>query len=72
MPREVGDDQHLIAQRRNKQQIDLREDSSHLQSDFAAQSVRLNKVDRRQEPSLPEQVRPRVRNLRLQFAQSSD
>ena len=37
MSREVGDDQHLIAQRRNQQQIHFGEHARHFLGDFAAQ-----------------------------------
>ena len=36
---------------------------------LAPQAIRLHEVDRRQEPRLAEQVRPRIRHLHLQRVQ---
>ena len=67
MAGEVGDGEHLVAQRRHEQQVDLGEDARHLQCDLAAQAVGLHEVDGGEEARLAEQVGPRVGDLHLQL-----
>ena len=67
MAGEVGDGQHLVAQRGHQQQIDLGEDARHLVGDFAAEAVGLDEVDGGEEARLAEDVRPGVGDLRLQL-----
>src|SRR5215831_11219844 len=62
---EIGDDQHLVTQRGHEEQVDFREYARHFLGDLAAQAIGLNEVDCREESRLPEDVWPRVRNLRF-------
>ena len=43
----------------------------HFLGDLAPHAISLYKIDRREESRLPEQVRPRVGNLRLQLAKAA-
>ncbi len=54
----------------DEQQVDLPEDPRHLLRDPAAQAVGLDVVDGREEPRLPEDVRPRVGDLHLQLVEA--
>ena len=63
----VGDGEHLVAQRRHQQQIDLGKHARHFLGHFAAQAIGLNEIHRRQEARFAEQVRPSIGNLYLEL-----
>src|SRR5689334_15427512 len=67
-PGEVGDDQHLVAQRRHQQQVDVRKQTRHLLGDLVAEAIRLHKIDGRQETRLAKNVWPRIGDLHLELA----
>jgi hypothetical protein len=54
MASEIGDGEHLVAERRHQQQVHLGEDACHLNGHFAPQPVGLNEVHCREESSLAE------------------
>src|SRR6266404_3139852 len=69
MPGEVSNREHLIAQRWNEEEINLREHAGHFFRHFAPEAVGLYKVHRGQKPGLTKNVRPRVWNLSFQLIQ---
>src|SRR5439155_13916313 len=68
MPGEIGDDEHLVAQRRHEQQVYIREQSRHLERYLAPEPIGLDEVDRRQESRFAKQVGPGVGNLNFELA----
>src|ERR1700731_1992779 len=64
----VADGELFIAQRRNEQQIHLREDAGHLLRYFAAEAVGLDEIDGGEEARLVEKSGPLVRGLDFELA----
>src|SRR6266849_5118289 len=60
MSGEVGDGEHLVAQRGDQKHIHLREDAGHFHGHFAPQTVTLYEVNSGEEAGLAEQIGPRV------------
>src|SRR5712692_2565782 len=63
----VADGEHLVAERRDEQQIDIGENASHFLTDFAAEAVRLDEVDGGKEAGLTEEVGPGVVGLHFEL-----
>lgn len=63
MAGEVGDGEHLVAEGRDEEEVDLRHDASHLESNHAAEAVGLNEVDCGEKAGLAEGVGPGVGDL---------
>src|SRR5260370_2519801 len=63
----VADGEHFVAQRRNEEQIDLREDTGHFLGDFAAEAVRLDEIHGGEKTRLAKKVGPGVGGLHLEL-----
>src|ERR1019366_7328994 len=68
---EVRDREDLVAERRDEEEVDRREDPRHLLPPLAPQPVGLHVVDRREKPRLPERVRPGVRHLHPELVETA-
>src|SRR5579872_1686619 len=67
MPGEIRDGKYLVAQRRHKQQVHLREDARHFHSNLAAKTVTLHEINCGEKARLAEGVWPCVGYLRLKL-----
>ena len=70
-PVKLRNGEHFVAQRWHQQQIHLGEDARHLLGNFAPEAVGLNKIHRREEAGLAEDVGPRVGHLHLELIDSA-
>ena len=60
---EIGDGEHFVAERGDKEQVDFGKDAGHFFGDSAAQAIGLNKIHGGQETRLAEEVWPGVVGL---------
>ena len=67
MPGEVGNSEHLVAQRRHEQQVHLGEDADHLLGNFAPEAVGLHEIHGGKKPRLAKNVGPRVGHLSFEL-----
>ena len=67
MPREIGDDEHLVAQRRHQKHVDAREYSGHFRGDLPSKAISLDEIHRGQKTRFTEEIRPRIGNLNLEL-----
>ncbi len=63
----VADSEHFVAQRRNEEQIHLREEAGHFFGDFAAEAVGLDEIDGGKKTRLTEKIGPGVWGLHFEL-----
>src|ERR1700678_3682080 len=71
MTGKVRKGQHLVAQGRHQQQVDLREDAGHFLGDFAPEAVGLHEVHGGEKAGLAENVGPGVWHLRFELIEAA-